>query len=106
MKGRTPTAEEKRYMDAVGGLGCLVCYNDGIYTPGTVHHCDGKTMPGAHFKIFNLCGLHHQGGRDCAEYTARHPFKAAFQRRYGSEESLMEQTRKLVHGGVEHYASI
>ena len=106
MRGRTPTADERRYMDAVGQLGCIVCRHSGIHTPGTIHHVNGKTKPGAHFDIFNLCGLHHQGGMDCVEYTSRHPYKAAFQKRYGSEESLMAETKELVDGGVEVYVSI
>jgi len=95
--GRTPTKEERKHMDALVSLGCIVCrLHHGCYTPATVHHIAGKTKPGAHLLTLGLCGIHHQGGRDCQEYTSRHPYKAAFERRYGTEMELLEACRELV----------
>ena len=62
MKGRTPTAAESRHMAAVRELGCFCCGMMGIapYPDGTlVHHTDGKTKPGAHFRVIPLCDNHH-----------------------------------------------
>lgn len=97
MKGRSPTADEQRYMDAATRLGCIVCcLHHDTYSPATVHHIDGKTKPGAHFRSIPLCYLHHQGGADCAEYVSRHPYKKRFEVRYGSEHHLLAETRRRI----------
>lgn len=96
LKGRKPTNEEAAYMDAVSKLGCIVCLLDGINTPCEIHHTDGKTKPGAHFKTIGLCFLHHRDGNDCKEYTSRHPYKARFEERYDTEENLLDWTHRLL----------
>lgn len=97
MKGRSPTACEKRHMDAVQQLGCIVCLLDmNKYTPAEIHHITGKTSPGAHFNILPLCNLHHRGQNDNSLYTSRHPYKKRFEARYGAEEYLKEQVDKLL----------
>lgn len=96
MKGRTPTAEERRYINAVTLVGCLICLLwEYVYTPPEIHHTDGKTKEGAHFKIIPLCLNHHRGGRDCERYTSRHPYKKAFQARYAPESELLTMTKRL-----------
>ena len=97
MKGRTPTSAERQWLNAIVGLGCIVCRNDkGCFTEAAVHHINGKTKPGAHFKTLPLCFLHHQGGADCHEYVSRHPYKARFEQRYGTEQALLEQCREIL----------
>lgn len=102
MKGRNPTAEEKRHMSAVAALGCIVCkiHND-IYTPCGIHHTDGKTKPGAHFKVLGLCDGHHQISSPTGEWATRHgpgrnAGKSNFEEAYGTEEWLMAQTEELL----------
>lgn len=95
--GRKPTAAEHKHMQAVAELGCIVCrLHHHTYSPACIHHVDGKTKPGAHFKVLGLCYLHHQGGNDCEEYTSRHPYKKRFEERYGTEEYLMQKTAELL----------
>lgn len=95
--GRTPTKEEKAWLDAIGEIGCIVCkVHHDTFTPASPHHIGGKTKPGAHLNTIPLCGLHHQGGNDCAEYTSRHPYKARFEARYGTEAELIEITRGMI----------
>lgn len=102
MKGRTPTAEERRYMDAAVKLGCIVCLvHLSTHTPATIHHIDGKTRPGAHLDSIPLCFLHHQGGADCDQYTSRHPYKTRFEARYGSEQSLLAETRRRINWSTD-----
>ena len=102
MKGRTPTSEEKQWMDAICDIGCIVClliFNR--YTPGTVHHLDGKEKPGAHKKSICLCGCHHQIASPTGAWATRHgpgrnTGKAAFESAYGTELYLLEHTQKMV----------
>jgi len=99
MKGRRPTAAEDAHMNHVAELGCIVCrLHMQTYTPCEIHHTDGKTKSGAHFKTLGLCHWHHRGGNDCESYTSRHPYKAEFEARYGSEEELMAKTKELIEG--------
>ena len=97
MRGRAPTADEKRHMDAVAQIGCIVCIlYMGEITPCEIHHTDGKTKEGAHKRILGLCFPHHREGSRNDFYVSRHPHKAEFERRYGTEEYLMEMTNKLI----------
>lgn len=92
MRGRTPTASERLHMDRVAELGCCVCWiSEGVYSPCAIHHLEGKTKPGAHFKVLGLCPTHHQtGGRGVALHAGR----AKWEENYGTQEVLLQWTRK------------
>lgn len=60
MKGRTPTADERRVMDAIGALPCVCCYMRGRTNHEiSLHHTDGRVKPDAHKKVLPLCAAHH-----------------------------------------------
>ena len=92
MKGRAPTAEERRHLAAVAALGCCVCRREfGVYSPAAIHHTDGKTKPGSHMKVLGLCGAHHQtGGRGVALHAGR----VEWERLYGTQADLLEWTNQ------------
>jgi hypothetical protein len=96
VKGRTPTAEELRVMDAIGSLGCLACAKDGNANPWiSLHHIDGKTKPDAHKKVIGLCAGHHQDGTgNDKSMIAVHPWKSQFEARYGSQYDLLAGAMK------------
>jgi hypothetical protein len=98
MKGRPPTAEEARFMDAIAGLGCIACRKDGIENPwGSIHHIDGRTKPGAHFLVLFLCAGHHQAGTgENKTLIAVHPDKARFEARYGTQRELLAECISLI----------
>ena len=97
LEGRTPTSEEKKWLDEISDLGCVVCrVFESTYSPASPHHIEGKVKPGAHKITIPLCFLHHQEGSDNDQYTSRHPYKARFEERYATEEELLEMTRQLV----------
>ncbi|EDQ7095032.1 recombinase, partial [Salmonella enterica subsp. arizonae] len=61
LKGRTPTAEEKRIANALGSLPCIACYIHGVINHVvSLHHIDGRTAPDCHKKQLPLCNWHHQ----------------------------------------------
>lgn len=104
MQGRTPTAEEDRHMKKVVQLGCICCRLDmGVFSPAEIHHLRGKTEDGAHFDVIPLCPAHHRYGNDNSLYTSRHPYKARFEQRYGSEQCLKQKTDKLL--AIKHQGS-
>ena len=87
MKGRTPTADERRHMAAVAELGCCVCRRElGVYSPAAIHHIDGKTRPGAHFKVLGLCPMHHQTG---GGGVALHAGRVEWERLHGTQADLL-----------------
>ncbi len=73
-----------------------------MYSPGTVHHCDGKTKPGAHSLVLCLCGRHHQIASPTGEWATRHSpgrraGKSVFEAAYGSEDALMRKTKERLY---------
>lgn len=98
MAGRTPTADEQRFMSAIASLGCLACAKDGNVNPWiSLHHIDGRVKPGAHFLVLPLCAPHHQqDDTDPMQRISLHGRKESFTKRYGSElELLAEAKQKL-----------
>lgn len=89
------TKADQTWHDRVASLGCIACRQDGLLnTWVSIHHCDGRTKPGAHRKVLALCAPHHQtGGKDA---PAIHPWKARFEAKYGTQAQLMAETERLL----------
>lgn len=87
---------EKEWLDAVVQLGCIACHVSGKPgTPCEVHHMlEGGRRKG-HLWAIGLCPLHHRGGRNDAEIVSRHPWHKAFEKRYGTEQELLEKSRRM-----------
>jgi hypothetical protein len=88
---RAPTAQERAWMDAIVQFGCVACNLDkGPPRPAAVHHIlrGGRRL--GHLFTIPLCDPgHHQGG-EALGMISRHPWKARFEERYGTEESLRQ----------------
>lgn len=99
MKGRIPTAEEKRLHDRMASIGCIACRLDGIGNSlVSIHHIDGRTKPDAHKKVLPLCGPHHQqDDTDPAGRIAVHPYKARFEAKYGRQLDLLAMCIELIN---------
>lgn len=98
--GRTPTSEEKQWMDRICQVGCIVCrLTREIFTPCSPHHMEGKTKPGAHLLTIGLCSGHHQvpDNKEPKRWVSRHgDGRAAFEQAYMPETDLLELSRQLV----------
>jgi hypothetical protein len=101
MAGRTPTAAEQKFMNAVASLGCLACLKDGRVNPWiSLHHIDGRTKPGAHFEVLGLCSPHHQqDDSDPLQRPSVHGRKKTFVERYGTEYELLAWAKEKL--GIE-----
>ena len=96
--GKTPTKAEREWMASVARLGCIVCRLQGrSYVPCAVHHIlDGGRRKG-HMETIGLCDPgHHQGAPKSSGQVSRHPNKAQFEARYGTEEFLLAVTRHAI----------
>jgi hypothetical protein len=98
MKGRPPTAEEARFMDRMGTLPCICCLKDGWENREiSLHHIDGRTMEGVHFRVLPLCAGHHQDGTGPnPTLVAVHPHKARFEERYGKQMDLLAECMAML----------
>lgn len=101
MKGRTPNQAELDFHHSMAGLGCIACRKDGRENPWvSIHHIDGRTKPDAHWEVLALCAEHHQqNDMDPLKRIAVHPYKARFERKYGSQYELLAEAKALL--GVE-----
>ena len=50
-----------------------------------------------HLNTIGLCPGHHASGVKTAEFCSRHPWLREFEKRYGTEESLLKQTQGLIN---------
>lgn len=89
-----PTKEEREWLDAIVAYGCIACRMDGQPPrPTAVHHIlrGGRRM--GHLHSLPLCDPgHHQQGQQLG-LVSRHPWKAKFEQRYGTEEELLARLR-------------
>jgi Protein of unknown function (DUF968). len=94
MAKKSHTVEEKQYLSDVASLGCVCCRNLGYGpTPAQVHHPRkgrGMGQRAAHTDGIPLCPRHH-----LATYpTGFHANARQWQLEHGTEDELLEQTRK------------
>ena len=97
IKGRNPNAKEKRHMDAVFQIGCIVCLNKGFPNHAVeIQHIYSKAKEDAHMHILPLCFDHHRSGKDAEPIISRHPWKKRFEKAYGTEQELLNQVNGIV----------
>ena len=100
---KPPNKKEKEHMDKVQQLGCIVCKLErGIYTPAEIHHIVGKTKR-SHMRVLPLCFRHHREGSYNELFVSRHPFKREFEKRYGTEEELLEKVEQLLQHTKKYF---
>lgn len=89
------TKAERRHMDAVARLGCIVCRNLGYGpTPAEIHHprkLAGLSQRASHFDVIPLCPAHHRTG---GVGVALHAGQRTWEAKYGTESELLEQVRR------------
>jgi len=98
MKGRTPTAEQRRFWDLLAReIGCIASRKDGFWEPRvSIHHIDGRTKPDAHWLVLPLSAGNHQDGTGAPGRVAVHPWKARFEARYGTQLELLRECIQIL----------
>lgn len=97
---RTPTIEEARWMSAIVRRGCVACDLDqGPPRPAVaVHHILRGGQRIGHLFTLPLCDPgHHQNGQQFG-MVSRHPWKARFEAKYGTEMELLMTLRAAIGG--------
>lgn len=91
------TKTEKRWLDAICQLGCIVCLLFlRVFSPAEAHHMLSGGRRRGHLFTIPLCPAHHRWGMDDDQATSRGQCRRRFEERYGTEESLLAKTRELV----------
>lgn len=92
---KAPPKAEREHMGVVAGLCCVVCRNLRLGdSPAEVHHVRylaGGGQRSGNLDTIPLCPLHHRLGGWGVAY---HAGPEEFERRYGTEEALLEQTKR------------
>lgn len=94
---RAPTVLEREWLDAIVAYGCICCHLDGqAPRPTAVHHILRGGRRIGHLFSLPLCDPgHHQGGQPLG-LLCRHPNKAQFEARYGTELELLQEVKTRI----------
>jgi hypothetical protein len=89
------TKDEKKHLDLLSQLGCIVCARLGYgETPAEIHHPrkgTGLALRASHYDAIPLCLEHHRG------QTGVHGLGTkGFAKHYGFDESDLLETTKLL----------
>ena len=90
------TEPERLHLDMVADLGCIVCRNQGVFSPAAIHHIrkgKGLGQRSDHWHVLPLCPPHHQTG---PIGIAFHAGRKTWEERYGHEDELLAQVKKLL----------
>ncbi len=86
---------EKKHMQKVVELGCLVCRKLGYYdAPAEIHHIKNNTGMGRkenNFCVIPLCANHHRNTNFSYHYSPKQ-----FTKDWGSQEDLLKETLELL----------
>jgi len=92
--------KEASHMADVQELGCIVCRKMyGQFRDAEIHHLVDKKRD--HFRVLPLCMEHHRGGKDSGDFISRHPYKARFEKAYGSEQSLLDLVKERLEDRID-----
>ena len=89
---------DKKHLDRVAALNCIVCMNEGLGpTPAAIHHIRtgyGTSQRAPDSEALPLCPTHHQySGYGEIAY---HDGPQAWESRYGTEIELLEQVNRIL----------
>ena len=89
------------HLSDVQELGCIVCRKMyGNFRDAEIHHLVDKKRD--HFRVLPLCMEHHRGGKDSGMFISRHPYKARFEKKYGSEADLLELVGVMLEQEIDY----
>lgn len=87
MTRKQANAKEKKHLDAVSQLPCLVCGAVPVELHHTVRLAKKKRD---HMEVLPLCVFHHRG------VFSIHMARKSFRAQYGTEEELLQQVERML----------
>ena len=97
------TKEEKKHLNNVQRLGCIVCMHMGFsQTPAEIHHIRdgmGTAMRSTHFRVLPLCPHHHRTG---GLGEAFHGGPTTWEKKFGRETDLLDEVYQLLKAKGEY----
>lgn len=91
------TKAEKEHLSKVAEIGCIVCLNENYgQSPAEIHHIrsgQGMAQRASNYEAIPLCHAHHRTG---GYGIAFHAGSKVWQKRYGSEELLLNQIKGIL----------
>jgi len=91
VNGKKPNKQEQKWINAIKEYGCVICKKHrGVFTTPEIHHTTGGNN---HIDALPICFFDHNSRLRNDEVVSRHPYKAEFARRYGSDAELLEFMR-------------
>ncbi len=88
------TKAEKKRLQTIAEMPCYACFQDGRETNAEVHHIRTQTGLGlrpSHFATIPLCPKHHRTGK-----LSVHLGKAEFEKRYGTQQEILEKVNREI----------
>ena len=91
---------DEQRAEQLARIGCIVCrLYRGVHSPAHIHHLQGLKYRAMGKKAsdmhsIGLCPSHHQYGTKDEPSVHSHP--AEFERRFGTQEELLEATNKMI----------
>ena len=88
---KAATKAERRHLDRVAQLGCVVCNELGYYgSPAEIHHLDRNRN---HKRVIPLCAIHHRNG---GFGEAVHNGTKTWEATYGTQEELLAMVNQQI----------
>lgn len=88
---------KQRWFQCLQEMGCIVCLREwDIRSDPDIHHIIRNNRRIDDFHTIPLCPSHHRHGINNQIAVSRHPWKKEFERRYGTEWELYEDTKRRV----------
>ena len=94
MAKKRPNLAERKWMQQVADYGCVACEIDGLTRPAEIHHIRKHTGMGlrpSHFDTIPLCSGCHRTNK-----ISVHLGKREFERRYGTEQEILEKVNREI----------
>lgn len=87
MTRKQANAKEKKHLDAVASLPCVVCGA----VPVELHHCVNNTKRHRdHYRVIPLCKSHHTG------VFSIHMARKSFRAQFGHEDDLLMEVERML----------
>ena len=94
MGKKRPNKVERERLKTIGEMPCYACFIDGKENSSEVHHIRKHTGMGlrpSHFDTIPLCSGHHRTNK-----ISVHLGKKEFERRYGTEQEILEKVNREI----------